>query len=317
MPLVMVQGDITTISADAIVNAANTNLLPGGGVCGAIFEKAGYKALHAACRKIGYCETGMSVITPAFALPARYVIHTAGPIWHGGNQQEEKLLRSCYQTAMGLAISQNCESIAFPLISAGIYGYPKTQALKVAMQTIRDFLQTHELQVTLVFLDRTAFSEYRAQITPLKMALQDEKNPEAALAMPELTLQHKKENHALEQLMQEHMEETFMQMVLRLVDEKGMTDSETYKRANLDRRTFSKLRSTKNYMPKRQTAIALAIALQLNLTQTQELLGKAGYHLSCSNTFDLIVRFFISQKQYDIYEINACLFAYNQPLLPA
>ncbi len=154
MPFEIVRNDIAKISADAIVNAANTQLLQGGGVCGAIFAAAGESKLQAACDAIGHCSVGHSVITPGFALPARYVIHTVGPVWQGGDHHEAALLKSCYRTALQLAVEHQLESIAFPLISAGIYGYPKAQALQIATQAIREFLQDHELSVTLVVFEK-------------------------------------------------------------------------------------------------------------------------------------------------------------------
>lgn len=153
MPVSVVVGDLTRLPVDAIVNAANTALAPGGGVCGAIFAAAGYGELDRACRAIGGCPTGQAVFTPGFALPAKYIIHTAGPIWHGGGQGEAKLLRSCYDTSLRLAWDQGCRSIAFPLISAGIYGYPKQEALEIALDAMTRFAQDHPMDITLAVLD--------------------------------------------------------------------------------------------------------------------------------------------------------------------
>ena len=154
MPLTLLQGDITKLKVDAIVNAANSRLAPGGGVCGAIFYAAGYEPLDRACRAIGGCETGGAVITPGFALPARYVIHAVGPIWRGGTQNEAQLLASCYTNALSIARENSCESIAFPLISSGIYGYPKEEAFRIAISAIENFLANQEMEVYLVLFDR-------------------------------------------------------------------------------------------------------------------------------------------------------------------
>ena len=161
MPFYAVQQDITTMQVDAIVNAANTGLLPGGGVCGAIFAKAGYAELAAACRAIGGCPTGQAAITPGFALPAAYVIHTPGPVWRGGGQGEARALAGCYANSLALAQKAGCRSIAFPLISAGIYGYPLSAALEIAVDTIRAWLQEHPMDVYLCLLEEALVQEAR------------------------------------------------------------------------------------------------------------------------------------------------------------
>ena len=153
MPFTIVRNDITGMQVDVIVNAANTSLLMGGGVCGAIFSAAGADMLQAACNQLAPIKTGEAVITPGFNLPAKYVIHTAGPVYHDGNQGEEALLRSCYLNALELAVKHDCESIAFPLISSGIYGYPKDEALRVATAAIRDFISEHNIDVLLVVFE--------------------------------------------------------------------------------------------------------------------------------------------------------------------
>lgn len=153
MPLQLVRNDITKMKVDAIVNAANSALQRGGGVCGAIFAAAGAGELQAACNKIGGCQVGEAVITPGFNLPARYIIHTVGPIWQGGHANEAQLLHNCYINSLNLALKHQCQSIAFPLISSGIYGYPKAQALHVALSAISKFLLTNEANVYLVLFD--------------------------------------------------------------------------------------------------------------------------------------------------------------------
>ena len=156
MPFEIIRNDITKVHVDAIVNAANSGLQQGGGVCGAIFNAAGNAKLQQACDAIGHCEVGQAVITPGFALPAKYVIHTVGPVWHGGGQGEEQQLTSCYRSSLLLAKDHALESIAFPLISSGIFGYPKDKALQVAIAAISDFLMANEMPVYLVVFDRAS-----------------------------------------------------------------------------------------------------------------------------------------------------------------
>lgn len=147
---------ITELATDAIVNAANEGLMAGSGVCGAIFEAAGYRELQAACDEIGHCDTGSAVITPGFKLPAKYVIHAVGPIWRGGNMQEPKKLYGAYTRSLELAVENGCRSIAFPLISAGIYGYPVDKAWEVALEACRDYFEKFpeaEIIVTFAVLD--------------------------------------------------------------------------------------------------------------------------------------------------------------------
>lgn len=342
MPFQIVRNDITKMPVDAIVNAANTALQIGGGVCGAIFESAGKEKMQAACEKIGGCGVGEAVVTEGFALPAKYVIHTAGPVWQGGGCGEAELLRNCYIQSLHLAKQAGCESVAFPLISSGIYGYPKEQALQIAVAAIGDFLRDNDMTVYLAIFDKQAvvlseklFHEigqyiddhyveeklksdrYRRMETGQGKSIAFEEFPvfsdrqEMQQAYPAL-LQKGTLEDALSKL-----DESFSQMLLRLIDEKQLTDVETYKRANVDRKLFSKIRSIKGYNPSKTTAIAFAIALRLNLDETIDLLNKAGYTLSHSSRFDVIIEYFIENGNHDIHEINRALFAFDQTLLGA
>ncbi len=339
MPLEIIRNDITKLSVDAIVNAANTALKMGGGVCGAIFSAAGAENLQAECDSIGTCNVGEAVMTSGYSLPAQHIIHTVGPIWRGGSSGEAQLLHNCYTNSLTLALQRGCESIAFPLISSGIYGYPKDQALQIAISAISEFLLNHEMNVHLVVYDKKAFMlsaklfsaieryiddnyveehKHRARNRVIEAyecqqreEIQTFQDPSASCpAAPALPQGKRRLEDVLEQL-----EESFPQRLLRLIDEKGMTDVETYKRANLDRKLFSKIRTGKGYNPSRVTAIALAIALELNLDETHDLLGKAGYTLSRSNKFDLIIEYFIEEGNYNIFEVNEALFAFDQPLI--
>ncbi|MDE6589065.1 MAG: macro domain-containing protein [Oscillospiraceae bacterium] len=327
MPFMIVRQDITKMQVDAVVNAANTGLQMGGGVCGAIFKAAGAAALQAACDKLSPIETGKAVITPGFSLPAKYVIHAAGPVyslWHKRQCREQ--LRSAYIESLKLAEKSGCESIAFPLISSGIYGYPKDEALEAARSAIEDFLQDHDMEVYLAVFDKSSFLIGKALLgrvesyidqhyvdahtRPRRRLLGVEKQainapmPMMAAAPPPV----------LDDLMR-NLDEPFSDTLLKLIDQKGKTDVEVYKRANIDRKLFSKIRTGKGYTPKKPTILALAVALELTLSETDTLLERAGYALSHASKFDVIVEYFIVSGQYNIFEINEVLFAYDQPLL--
>jgi O-acetyl-ADP-ribose deacetylase len=335
MPMEIIRNDITKMDVDAIVNASNTELKMGGGVSGAIFAAAGAEALKAECESIGGCGVGEAVITSGCSLPARFVIHTAGPVWMGGDCGEEELLRSCYTSSLSLAVENGCRSIAFPLIASGIYGYPKDKALQAAISAIGGFLMEHELDVYLVVYDQKAFKLSEKLFAAVKKYIDDnyvddridrrrsgedsifecmqyriESN--SCIDMKEAAPKLKR--RSLEDLLSQ-TSETFSVALLRLIDEKGMTDAETYKRANLDRKLFSKIRSGKGYHPSKNTAIALAVALRLNLDETRDLLGKAGFALSRSSRFDLIVEYFIQEGNYNIFEIDETLFKFMQGTL--
>lgn len=327
MPFQIVRNDITTMKVDAIVNAANPALKMGGGVCGAIFTAAGSQPLQEECDRIGGCPTGAAVITKGYNLPAKYIIHTVGPIWQDGKHGEPELLRSCYTRSLALAEEYKCSSIAFPLISSGIYGYPKDQALKVATAAITEFLLEHDMTVYLAVFDRQAVAVSQKLFADIDKYIDDHyvEEKDAYFARPRsFQLEERMEavyapapaKSSLDKML-EHLEETFSEMLLRLIDEKGFTDAQAYKRANLDRKHFSKIRNGKDYNPRKKTVLAFAVALELNLDQTLDLLAKAGYTLSHSNRFDIIIEYFIDRRNYDIYEINQVLFQYEQDLLGA
>ncbi|MBR2666738.1 MAG: O-acetyl-ADP-ribose deacetylase [Oscillospiraceae bacterium] len=326
MPFLIVRRDITTMDCDAIVNAANTSLLGGGGVDGAIHRAAGPELL-AECRTLHGCPTGQAKITGAYRLPCRYVIHTPGPRWRGGGHGEEALLRSSYRTSLELARDNGCQSVAFPLISSGIYGYPRAQALQVAVETIRAFLEEHEMLVYLVIFDPGSFVLEGETYEGLVRRLREERTDTAAKSglfsaagraeksvCEEAAVCADAAPASLERLV-EQLDESFSQMLLRKIDEKHMTDAACYKRANIDRKLFSKIRSDVHYRPSKPTAVAFAVALELSPEETEELLRKAGFALSRSSRFDIIVDYFIRRGEYDIYAINEALFAFDQALL--
>jgi len=360
MPLQIVRNDITVMEVDAIVNAANESLLGGGGVDGCIHRAAG-PALQAECKTLGGCKTGSAKITGAGKLPCKYVIHAVGPRWMGGSHRERELLVSCYRTSLELAREHKCESVAFPLISSGIYGYPKDQALKIAIDTISEFLFEHEMTVYIVIFDRKAYeiseklfsdiasyiddhyveehTDNRAERARRFQAFEESQpiwesvesssfekgfaadfaplavspKPKAGgLKQKVFGIKQKSLDDAIRQ-----MDESFSEMLLRKIDESGMTDAECYKKANIDRKLFSKIRSDRLYKPSKTTAIAFAIALELSLAETEDMLKKAGFALSHSNKFDIIIEYFIEQGNYNVFEINEALFAFDQSLLGA
>jgi len=338
MPLEIVRNDITKMTVDAIVNAANESLLGGGGVDGAIHYAAG-PALLAECKTLGGCKTGKAKITGGYNLPAKYVIHTVGPIYEDGKHGEKALLESCYRESLALAKAHNCETVAFPLISSGVYGYPKDQALKVAINVISDFLLENEMKVYIVIFDKAAYKISEKLFSDIAEYIDDNYVDEHT----DYRREHSRMNHPCQSVMigsaqpeyfdlceckamsaeddldakLKQIDESFSQMLLRKIDEKGMTDAECYKKANIDRKLFSKIRSDVHYKPSKPTAIAFAISLELTLSETEDMLKKAGFALSHSNKFDIIIEYFISKGNYNIFEINEALFAFDQSLLGA
>ena len=329
MPLEIVRQDITKMTVDAIVNAANESLLGGGGVDGAIHSAAGPKLL-AECRTLGGCKTGQAKITKGYNLPAKYVIHTVGPIYKDGKQGEKALLESCYRESLALAKEYECETVSFPLISSGVYGYPKDQALKIAIDIISEFLLLNDMTVYIVIFDRAAYKISEKLFSDIAEYIDDNyvdshtdyiresmrmNLPTQAIVSVDMC-----ESRAVADDLDEilgRIDESFSQMLLRKIDEKGMTDAECYKKANIDRKLFSKIRSDVHYKPSKPTAIAFAISLELTLSETEDMLKKAGFALSHSNKFDIIIEYFISKGNYNIFEINEALFAFDQSLLGA
>ncbi len=338
MPLQIIRNDITKMSVDAIVNAANTSLLGGGGVDGCIHRAAGPELL-AECSTLHGCETGSAKITKGYRLPCKYVIHAVGPRWRDGKHREQELLESCYRTSLNLAKENGCQSVAFPLISSGTYGYPKDQALKVAVDTISTFLLENEMMVYIVIFDKKAYqisgklfadiaayiddryadehTDSRSEQSRRLEVLSEEPCFEAAsVPLPPEAICKSCSSQSLEEALGQ-MDESFSEMLLRKIDESGMTDAQCYKKANIDRKLFSKIRSDKFYKPSKPTVLAFALALELPLAQMQEMLGKAGFTLSRSSKFDIIVEYFVERGNYNVYEINEALFAFEQSLIGA
>ena len=352
MPLEIIRADIATICADAIVNSANPLPIVGRGVDSRLHAAAGPRLL-AARERVGALAVGEAVATEAGALPARYVIHTVGPLWGGGSGEAE----ACYRNSLNLALSLGCGSVAFPLISTGTYGFPKDLALRVAIHTIGSFLSEHDLDVMLVVYDPESYqlsedlfgsvqsfidehfegadqlpaddmftyaspprATYEGSLSAIPAF--EEAPPSFAPSSPSSTDRPPHKLGFLDRFRRRQLEdvvnqvdETFSEALLRMIDERGLTDPEVYKRANIDRKLFSKIRSNPAYQPSKATAIALAVALRLSLDETRDLIGRAGYALTHASKGDLIVEYFISQGVFDIFLINETLFAFDQALI--
>ena len=388
MPFHIIRDNITRVHADAIVNTANPEPVYAGGTDSAIYHAAGRDRLLAERKKIGRINPGQAAFTPAFALHAKYIIHTVGPVWQGGDRGEFELLASCYRNALGIARRLGCESIAFPLISTGVYGFPKDRALEIALREISVFLEKSEMDVTLVVFDRKSFDlsaglaadirqyineNYVTEQTAEEYAIDDQYfgqslnqtlRPAARRELQRRSARHsrlespsrksdakdsspqgekpdyllREEGAAYEpdqsvssvssaparprpqrslQDVMSQVGESFQECLLRLIDQRGLTDAQVYKRANIDRKLFSKIRCNPHYIPRRKTIISLAVALELNIDEMTDLLLKAGIALSPGSKFDLIIRYCVENQIYDSMTINAILFDYDQPLLGA
>lgn len=425
MAFTIIRQDLARIEADAIVVPANEHLQITGGTVLAVAEAAGRRRLQHACNKLGGCAVGQAVATPGFKLPAAHIIHAVGPIWQGGEADEERLLRSAYDNALRLALRLNARTVALPLLSTGAFGYPVRPAFEIAIQAIREFLEYADMDVLLVVYDKRAVVEGSRLVGEIAEYIDDAEvdrsrwerqhlrcladNVEcgsvpqvagAALAadeaparlcgvcgapLPDLgrfcprcgtRMDAGRSNLSLEMrgypqerraapdaatgyahvearvpksggrkvrgprasrddarsrasggvgsapaekapdlgYLLANMDEGFSVMLMRLIDARGLTDAQVYKRANITRQHFSKMRKP-GYRPTKRTVLALAVALRLTLPETVDLLARAGFALSPSEKSDIIVEYFISQGIYDIFAINEALFSYDQPLL--
>lgn len=417
MPLYIIRDDVTKIMCDAIVNPTNEDLLPNGGADLAIHTAAGSELIRE-CRRIGHLDVGDAAITPGFNLPSKYVIHTVGPIWQGLDS-DEVLLAACYRRVIRLAVSHRCKSIAIPLISAGLNGFPKDRVLRLASEVISKMLALIEMEVYLVLYDgcdfeipsdrledlhrylgaRGAFraapesvredeypileshsvclgavrktgsydfredascewegdeedideareeksdksgeedtddesnAEYfrrsAAEKTRTKTRSETPGSPEKADTPPThravssksffigcapRASSHKTLDDYLRQL-----DRGFADTLFYYIDERKISDVECYKRSNVSKKTFSKIKCNKLYRPSKVTAVSFAIGLRLSLEETQHLLSTAGLCLSDSYEFDLIIKYFLTTGDYkDIFEVNEVLYKFDQPLL--
>lgn len=333
MPLHIIRQDITRIKCDAIVNAANNSLLGGGGVDGAIHKAAGPELL-AECRTLGGCNTGDAKITKGYNLPAKFVIHTVGPIWRGGSHNERALLTSCYEKSLALSKANGCESIAFPLISSGIYGYPKAEAIAVAIEAISRFLTDNDATVYIVVFDKASFeisealfdsvseyiddnyaSESKISLLPNNSCTFCFDEPVSSFSLEDKELETDKGLDTPLLNMLANIDDTFAVTLLKLIDVKGITDVECYKKANVSKQTWYKIMNERSYKPSKNTVIAFAIALELSLEEANRLLSTVGFTLSKSSKFDIIIEYFLIKGEYDIFTINETLFKFDQSCL--
>ena len=382
MPLFMIRNDITKMQVDAIVNPSNPELRMGRGTSWAVYTAAGEAELTNACREIGGCEVGKAVLTKGFTLPAKFIIHAVCPPWADGGERDKRILKNAYLSALQLAAEYGFQTVAFPLLSSGFYGWPKAEAFHLATTVISEFLLEHEMTVYLVLYDHESvevskklFSKIEEYIDDHYVEVKDEgysyqkstfeynslppdmmvhdaataylsfsdeprrqsssssnvpvvppvskdsartskkKKTAKSIELPEFLEKFSvRKGRKLDELMS-HMDETFSQMLLRLIDERGLKDSVVYHKANIDRRLFSKIRKDVNYAPTKKTVLAFAIALELSLDETKDLLMKAGYAFSNSSKSDVIISFFIENRNYNVFEINEVLFFYGQPIL--
>lgn len=337
MPFQIIRNDITKVEADIIVNTANPEPVIGDGTDSAIYHVAGKEQLLAERQKIGSIAPGQAAITPAFDLPAKYIVHTVGPIWTDGKHGEFDLLRSCYSNSLALAEQASAKSIAFPLISTGVYGFPRSEALDIALSEIGKFLLTHDMDVILVVCDKESFriseqligeideyidefgikklyaDEYTERSESFRRRRSQEQEDEV-LSAENSPLLPETDEISLEDIL-DNTAETFQQCLLRLVRESDVDEVEIYKKANIDRKLFSAIRCNVNYKPKKKTAVALAIALELDMLTMMDLLSRAEIAFSPSNKFDLIISYCVTNGIYDMFKINSILFQYEQPTL--
>lgn len=368
MPYQIVRNDITQMHVDALVNPTDPMFSGSGGADAQIHRIAGSR-LRCACDRLPRLEQGKTAVTKGYQLPCRYVIHTVGPVWHDGTQGEKETLYACYRNALETATRYRCETVAFPLIASGTFGYPKDKVLRIALEAIGDYLMTHDMIVYIVVYDKEAyavskklqadvqsyidehyidFSQIHAKYnapeqseTLFSDALpmwdredyettallwEEQEAPEETITPPpfpkpsasfsaeKASAPKGAKKERLDKLLSE-LDEGFSGTLLKLIDERGMTDVQCYKRANIDKKLFSKIRSNPHYQPSKPTVIAFAVALKLSLADTKMLLERAGLALSHSSRFDVIVEYFLDTQQYDLMEINEVLYQYDLPCL--
>ncbi len=339
MPLFIVRDNIINMTTDAIVNTANRLPLVGTGIDKAVYEAAGWDELLAWRRSVGTIEVGHAVIGPAFRLRAKYIIHTVGPLWCGGMSGEADALEKCYRSILETATKNKCRSVAVPLISTGNFRFPKDIALRIANDVITSYLEDHELTVWLVvfdnesyhiseelfdhvrsyvdarYIEEIVFNEYESAPPCVNRRDTDMRSSLAFSLGGAAYISRSKKAYCSIKDVVDDLEDSFAEVLFRYIDSKGFTDPEVYKRANLDRKLFSKIRKNRSYQPSKNTAIALAIALKLTLEETKDFIAKAGYALTHSSKADIIVEYFIKRKEYDIFKLNEVLFEFGEPLL--
>ena len=353
MPFKIVRNDITKVKADVIVNTANPYPICASGTDLAIYEAAGKEKLLAERANIGKIARGDIAVTGAYNLKAKYIIHTVGPVWTDGLHHEFEILEDCYRKSLQKALELKCESIAFPLISTGVYGFPKDKVLQIAVSVFSQFLTENEMEIILVVFDKRSFQlsgqivgnidsyidanyvrEIHRKEYPLRSRRSTRIKELAEEDFNEEMLQREEDNYPLEEMTDTGMTELLMPLenisledqlanigvsfhdkLFELIDEAHLDNKDVWKRANLDRKHFSKIQCDQNYHPKKKTVMALCIALQLDLEQSRDLLARADWAFSPSSKVDLIVQKAIIDKQYDIMQLNVTLFKYTNEIL--
>ena len=364
MPFQIIRNDITNVKADVIVNSANPIPTYAGAVDRSIYLAAGANELLLERRKIGVIPVGEAAVTPAFNLPAKYIIHTVGPVWIDGEHGEVEAVRSCYQNSLRLASELKCESIAFPLISTGAYGFPKDKALEAATSVIYQFLLQNEMMVYLVIYDQTAFDYSSRLFTDVRefidqhyiedqeqLALEAACKGDVTVSGPiarkayssglltqgqadrlrahrqsvsdridylkgeGLTPGETERGHmaSLEEML-ETGTKSFGDTLMEMIAERGLTNSEVYRASNISKQTFSNIRKSGN-PPKRETVAALAIGMRLTVREAERLYEAAGYVLTRTSKFDVCIRYFLINGQYNIVRNNLVLDSNGLPLL--
>lgn len=333
MPFKIVRNDITKVKADAIVNTANPNPICASGTDLAIYEAAGKEQLLAERIGIGKIARGDVAVTSAYNLKAKYIIHTVGPVWEDGAHHEFDILESCYRKSLEKAAELKCESIAFPLISTGVYGFPKDKALQIAVSVFSSFLMENDMQIILVVFDKKSFQlsgqivgEIDSYIDTNYVRERCEKEYPLRSGRSTGIREFSEEEIFYEKLLQRNedmsledelanMGASFHEKLFELIDASHLDNKDIWKRANLDRKHFSKIQCDVNYHPKKKTVMALCIALELDLEQSKDLLARADWAFSPSSKVDLIVQKAIIDKQYDIMQLNVTLFKYTNEIL--
>ena len=341
MPFEIIRSDITALPfrVDAIVNTANPHPIIGSGTDTAVHEAAGPELLRAR-EVIGEIERGSAAITPAFDLRAKYVIHTVGPAWQGGEHGEEDTLRKAYDSALSLAAENNCGSVAFPLMSSGNYGFPRDRALSIAIAAFSDFLLRQEMQIYLVVFSREAFvlsthlmqsvesyidehyiaekiaHEYRydrggnrRRFEEIASVKESRIDADYALSMPFGMAAPSIEDRLAQK------SETFTQALRRIMIERDLSNPDVYKRANMDKKTFNKIYNDLNHQPSKRSALQIAIALEMDLDDTKDFIARAGYALSPSSRFDVVLSCLIEQGVTNMLEVDAVLFEFTETTL--
>lgn len=349
MPFKIVRNDITKMDVDAVVNTANPKVKYGPGIDTAIYKAAGEEALLSFRREIGCLEEGDVVITPGLGLKAKYIIHAVSPLYHDGNSGEEELLRACYRKSLELAGDEGCKSMAFPLISTGCFQYPKAEGLRIAIDEIHAYLINHEMLIYLVVFDAEAtklsmnlypdldayidnnyvdmqsaleycqinsFVTDRPRKSPASVGVRvdniSEASIEGAASIDDLDAILEEQENAINERMK-HLADSYQQYLFYLIESKGLSNAEVYKRAIITKQTFSKIKNNIDYHPDKATAMRLCVGAMLSLDETKDLLARAGYALSPSNKRDVIFSFFIERGIFDMIEIDIALEDHGLP----